>query len=60
VKESPPEQAMQIVFDTLGVLASNCQKEDKCIRLCALCWLYEYVYLTPGFTPPGKEEDMDE
>ncbi|OLQ14965.1 Vacuole morphology and inheritance protein 14 [Symbiodinium microadriaticum] len=74
VKESPPEQAMQIVFDTLGVLASNCQKEDKCIRLCALCfparqfrceanllnpeklasWLYEYVYLTPGFTPPGK------
>eukprot|EP00439_Symbiodinium_sp_Y106_P007669 s6888_g1.t1 len=60
VKESPPEQAMQIVFHTLGALAANCEKEDKCIRLCALCWLYEYVYLTPGFTPPGKEEDMDE
>lgn len=49
VKNLERPKARRIIFQTAQRLAQSCKNQDKVIRLCSLCWLYEYVKLTPNF-----------
>ncbi|CAK9114893.1 Protein VAC14 homolog [Durusdinium trenchii] len=52
----PPEKLRRVIFLTAQQLAGSCKNGDKVVRVCSLCWLYEYLILTPNWKKNKRGE----